>query len=59
MFDVILSKLLCFKIIVLDNQKKMQLFVVNMTFISSSEAKNLYCIPGFSAHELKVFFSFT
>ena len=37
------------------NKKKIQMFVVNMTFISSREVKNVYFIRAFGTHEIYIF----
>ena len=38
------------------NKKKIQMFVVNMTFISSREVKkNVYFICAFDTHEIYIF----
>ena len=37
------------------NKKKIQMFVVNMTLISSPEVKNVYFIRAFGTHEIYIF----
>ena len=37
------------------NKKKIQMFGVNMTFISSNEVKNVYFMSAFGTHEIYIF----
>ena len=37
------------------NKKKIQMFVVNMTFISSSEVKNVYFMSAEGTNEIYIF----
>ena len=39
------------------NKNKIQMFVLNMTFISSREVKNVYFIRAFGTHEIYNFFT--
>ena len=52
MYDIIVKKIYYASKSYHNKKKKIQIYVMNMTFISSREAKNVYFICGFSTHEI-------